>query len=257
MFEVILKFTDDLSNYTLILPAISVGNVGQLAVDLIINSLNTTKYGYIFTSHLYPLVGNEAFSGGSDPSKGNLTTACEIYRCDSKRLIIVQIYSSIVRSHGADFRRELRKWIKEKHFEKVVLLSSSYAQHRTDAEIKDPTCRFLCWSTSQEEVLVKELNWKVLESNNSIPLRIRNLVPGGGITSRFYSECVEDDIPLVVLLKFTFEGNNIPDATELVSYLNQWLQLDKDTNDQNQQFVWRHPASWNLMFGNMAPTVLY
>lgn len=258
MFQVFLKSNEDLSEHILILPAISVGNVGQLAVDLLISSLRTTKVGHIHTAYIHALVGREAFSNGTDPNKGKLTLACEIYRCEDHPVIIIQINAPIVKGKAALFRAELRKWIKEQKFSKTVLLSSSYAHQRTDAQINDPTCRFLCTPQLEtlQDQLSRTLNWRVLEVNTDIPflhglhMDGRHYLPGGGITSYFLKECADDNIPLVVLLKFCFEGNNIPDAIELASYLNQWLHLF-------QQDTWKFPESWQLMFGNSAPLTIY
>ena len=56
-------------------PCISVGNVGQLAVDLLINSLRLGRVGYLHDPSLLPLVGNDAFD--HTPQSGHLHTAAE------------------------------------------------------------------------------------------------------------------------------------------------------------------------------------
>ncbi|CAH1268845.1 PSMG2 [Branchiostoma lanceolatum] len=48
--------------YTLLLPAVSVGNVGQLAVDLIVHTLGMERIGYLHTDCLLPMVGNNPFA---------------------------------------------------------------------------------------------------------------------------------------------------------------------------------------------------
>ncbi|PRD37702.1 UNVERIFIED_CONTAM: psmg2 [Trichonephila clavipes] len=45
----------NLENYTLILPSISVGNVGQLAVDLLLNNLNVKKAACINHPSIIPM----------------------------------------------------------------------------------------------------------------------------------------------------------------------------------------------------------
>jgi predicted ATP-grasp superfamily ATP-dependent carboligase len=46
------------SDYTFILTSVCVGNVGQLATDLLISSLpNTQKAGYLISSLVQPIVG--------------------------------------------------------------------------------------------------------------------------------------------------------------------------------------------------------
>ena len=56
-------------DYTLVLPCISVGNVPQLAVDLLINSLlpcsdkgkDLELVGYIYSKHVRPFAGPDPF----------------------------------------------------------------------------------------------------------------------------------------------------------------------------------------------------
>ena len=58
-------------------PCISVGNVGQLTVDLIINSLKLDRVGYLQDPALLPLVGNDAFDHTTHAGQGHLHTAAE------------------------------------------------------------------------------------------------------------------------------------------------------------------------------------
>lgn len=48
--------------FLLFQPAVSVGNVGQLAIDLIISTLNMCKIGYFYTDCLVPIVGNNPYA---------------------------------------------------------------------------------------------------------------------------------------------------------------------------------------------------
>ncbi|KAJ0076765.1 hypothetical protein Patl1_36292 [Pistacia atlantica] len=49
----------DCSN--LILPALSIGNVGQLAVDLLVSSTGADTIGYLDDPFVLPCVGNDAY----------------------------------------------------------------------------------------------------------------------------------------------------------------------------------------------------
>ena len=51
------------------------GNVGQLAVDLLINSLQLKRVGYLHHPGLLPLVGNDAFD--HIPQTGHLHMTAE------------------------------------------------------------------------------------------------------------------------------------------------------------------------------------
>lgn len=52
----------------LLQPAVSVGNVGQLAIDLVISTLDMTKVGYFYTDCLVPMVGNNPYATAEENS---------------------------------------------------------------------------------------------------------------------------------------------------------------------------------------------
>lgn len=62
MFIPLEESVPDQTNFTLLMPAVSVGNVGQLATDLIISTLNMSKIGYFYTDCLVPMVGNNPYA---------------------------------------------------------------------------------------------------------------------------------------------------------------------------------------------------
>lgn len=43
-------------------PAVAVGNVAQLAVDLIVSTLNMSRVGFIHTDCLIPMAGNNPYT---------------------------------------------------------------------------------------------------------------------------------------------------------------------------------------------------
>lgn len=78
MEDKFVKFNEsaDWSNYTIIFPCVSVGNIGQLAVDLLISSLpNTQKCGYLISSLVQPIVGYDAYLQNST----ELSLSCDCW----------------------------------------------------------------------------------------------------------------------------------------------------------------------------------
>ena len=62
------------SEYVFILSCVSVGNIGQLATDLLISTLpNTKKAGYLISTLVQPMVGHDAFVQNSS----DLSLSCE------------------------------------------------------------------------------------------------------------------------------------------------------------------------------------
>lgn len=56
-------------------PAVSVGNVGQLAVDLIISTLQLPKVGHFHTDSLIPMVGNNPYATSAENANDLSTNA--------------------------------------------------------------------------------------------------------------------------------------------------------------------------------------
>ena len=70
------------SNYTFIFPCVSVGNIGQLATDLIISTVpNMKKSGYLINNRLVqPIIGH-------DPYNQNSNELCLGVECNLNSLI--------------------------------------------------------------------------------------------------------------------------------------------------------------------------
>lgn len=115
-----IKLTSDISleNYTLILPSVAVGNVGQLSVDLLIANLNLQKIGQIFSTAFVPIVGANAY----DEKSNELVTAIDIYAGTEKRIVVVQIRSPYV-DDLAEFFEELKQFVIERKLAKVKLVN--------------------------------------------------------------------------------------------------------------------------------------
>ncbi|XP_075069371.1 proteasome assembly chaperone 2 [Mixophyes fleayi] len=245
---------------TLLLPAVSVGNVGQLAIDLIISTLNMPKVGYFYTDCLVPMVGNNPYATNEDNSV-ELCTNAEVYALPSKSLAVLQIRSSLIKKKSRPFRQALTCWIKKCGFAKVVLLSSSYAYQRDDQQILGSPFRYLVTPGLQTSVadIMKELQWKEMEKVSLYPgindEEKKISIPGGGFTKQMFEGCCSEDIHMAVVLKFCSEGDNIPDAFALLDHLNKWLHLHIPTNDVAPH--WKTPSSWRLLFGSGLPPMLF
>eukprot|EP01126_Amoeba_proteus_P054100 TRINITY_DN662_c0_g2_i2.p2 TRINITY_DN662_c0_g2~~TRINITY_DN662_c0_g2_i2.p2 ORF type:complete len:129 (+),score=35.97 TRINITY_DN662_c0_g2_i2:22-387(+) len=57
----------------LVLPSLAVGNVGQLAIDTLINTSSLPRVGYIDSPFILPMIANDAF----DSEEGCLVTCVE------------------------------------------------------------------------------------------------------------------------------------------------------------------------------------
>lgn len=245
-------------------PAVSVGNVGQLAIDLIISTLNMRKIGYFYTDCLVPMVGNNPYATAEENST-ELCINAEVYSLPSKKLVALQLRSIFIKYKSKPFCEKLLSWVKSSNCAKVIVLSSSHSYHRNDLQLRSTPFRYLLTPIVQKSVQnrIQSLNWEEMEKSPCIPeiddseFCIR--IPGGGITKTLYDEGCSKEIPVVVLLKFVSEGDNIPDALGLVEYLNEWLQIIKPCCDDPtaSALQWKMPSSWRLLFGSGLPPALF
>ncbi|XP_036923517.1 proteasome assembly chaperone 2 isoform X2 [Sturnira hondurensis] len=183
----------NLEGFTLLMPAVSVGNVGQLAIDLIISTLNMSKIGYFYTDCLVPMVGNNPYAT-SEENSTELSINAEVYSLPSKKLVALQLRSIFIKYKSKAFCEKLLSWVKSINCAKVIVLSSSHSYHRNDLQLCSTPFRYLLTPSMQKNVQnkIKSLNWEEMERSPCIPeihdseFCIR--VPGGGITKTLYDE---------------------------------------------------------------------
>ncbi|KAG8571311.1 hypothetical protein GDO81_011590 [Engystomops pustulosus] len=215
---------------TLVMPAVSVGNVGQLAIDLIISSLEMIKVGYFYTDCLVPMVGNNPYATNDEHAK-ELCINAEVYAGPEKKLAVLQIRSPLIKKKSRAFCQALTSWIKECAFTRVVVISSSHAYQRDDSQLLGTPFRYLVTPALQTlvENTLKTLEWKEMEKislYSDINEEEKKIsIPGGGFTKQLFKDCCSAGIPMAVVLKFCSEGDNIPDAFALLDHINRWLNL--------------------------------
>ena len=105
--------TTNLRNATLILPSISVGNIGQLSMDILLASMKTERLTACHHPSLIPLVGSNPF----DPKSTELMTSCELYisqKDENKesdgKIVLMQIRSAVARNKSGEFLDDLLSW---------------------------------------------------------------------------------------------------------------------------------------------------
>nr|XP_022312143.1 proteasome assembly chaperone 2-like [Crassostrea virginica] len=266
------KNTKTFEGYTLVLPAVSVGNVGQLAADLLISTMWLDRCGFIYHDSILPLVGNDPYAH-PEADVCKVVTACEVYESKLHQLVIIQQRAPFVKGKMASYRRWLISWIKENKFEKVAILSSMHAHERLDIQLQGSQFRYIATpdleAEHKERFSHEALNWTPLEDRTSLedlhstesPLYL----PGGGIAKSLFEECSKENIPTIVLLVFCSEGDNAQDAVKLAYNLNTWLDfIDfKPKYDLDGKTIikpastWKIPSSWRLLFGTVVDQTLF
>ena len=225
----------DLSGFTLLLPSVSVGNVGQLAIDVVLATLKPTLLtqvgiicqGSFLRSNFYIQILHPSLIPcvGADPLHVDspiLTTAMQLYIHPESKLAVFQIRSGLLPGKGGAFLTDLLEWAKEVKITRLVCLSSSHAHERSDVQLRGSPLRFLASPSLDKEAPVPE-GFIRLETKERFPGLCSEeqpeglFIPGGGLAKRFLLGCEEKEMQGLVLLKFCAEGDNTQDAIQVVN----------------------------------------
>ena len=240
MVELInFKVQIDLTDFTLIIPSVSVGNVGQLTVDLLISTHGFKRYATIWHPAIIPCVGTDPFANRS----ADVCTASELYANENLKVAVIQFRSIVEPKFSKIFHEALREEIKKLQFKNVVLLTSTYSYERHD--IESPEFRYIGDKNVMElcEINVQEMK---------LPGVDNHVIEGTGYAFFLYN-MLKDLIPCVVFLKYTSEGDNRPDAIRTLEFLTKCLRKLR----QSKIMVLKFPPSWEYIFGNPPPIGIY
>lgn len=243
-------------NYTLLVPLCAVGNVGQLACDLIISTLLSNGLcklaGRIYSPALMPVAGPNAYDHNSDNDQPS--TATEVYECPSKKLVIMQQRTSYFRELKHLYIREFVQWVQDCKFAKVIVLTSSFAQCNPDTahlgqESSSPY--YIVTGESSEDLsrLLESLHLRQVpdEKTNTALRNGLTYLPGSGLTRMLIESFRNYSIAATFLIQFCSEGENIQDAYIVANAVDK-LPLICDAHSKHQLLSsdngWVEPSSW-------------
>ncbi|XWS67508.1 hypothetical protein CRYUN_Cryun04dG0012500 [Craigia yunnanensis] len=257
---------------TLLLPALSIGNVGQLAVDLLVSSMKAERIGYIDDPFVLPCVGNDAY--GPIPC-GELALPLEAYQSSSSRLTLLQQRSPVVKGMMVEFAKNLANFAAASGKKHVVLLSSLdfgkwqkidmssglqiYYLSSTNPDGRDDQCEQLGWKKLQEYNPAQRC-WKCLSTlaegsttlESNLPfedeLEAEDYYPSLPFAALF--SCLKaKGLKVTCLLCYCSEGDNIQDAFHLAEAACKLLGLNPSAFHGNESGSWVIPFSWQTVYG--------
>lgn len=239
-------------DYKLVMPICAVGNIGQLACDLIISTLLSRQechlIGRIYSPALMPVVGPNAFSYRQGPP----TTSTEVYESKKHKLVIVQQRTSYFKSLKHIYIQELIDWVKGSKFDQLLVLTSSFAQCNPDlTQLGDlNSCPIRTITTSSFEAQSeqwKQLNLKQLpQRGNQLKVVSQDgltYLPGSGLTKPLIKACEKAFISAAFLVDFCSEGINLHDCYQVVDMVGRYLNLGDPTSTSGQTSGARHVTS--------------
>ncbi|KAF9307030.1 Proteasome assembly chaperone 2 [Mortierella antarctica] len=131
---------------TLILPSVSIGNVPQLATDLLLAALKLDRVGCIEDENVVPVLGpadrpleptSTSASSSSTPAQSSgLSLAVEVFQSKDGKWTLIQQRSPTVAHRSGHYVENLVQFIKDSQFDQVVLLASADGARRTDNQLQ-------------------------------------------------------------------------------------------------------------------------
>ncbi|KAJ1932376.1 hypothetical protein FBU59_006391 [Linderina macrospora] len=251
-----VKTADDVTTAgsILLLPAVSIGNVPQLAIDLFVNTLQLPRIGILDTPHLTPLSGPAGF----DHQTNTRSVPLEVYQTPDKHWTIVQQRSPPLPHHHRAFAQELIEFIQQAGFAKVMLLASSDAALRNDKLIDGPQIRTI--SVGEDELTARFRALSVTDLHNApsgedgcgaLKGALAHL-HSAGVTKHLARLCLDAGVPLTACVSLVNEGDNVPDAVMMANAVNSALELMTDRTAQ-----WRPPRSWEWLMPSNTPAEMF
>ncbi|XP_071930819.1 uncharacterized protein [Coffea arabica] len=264
---------------TLVLPALSIGNVGQLAVDLFISSLRAERIGYFDDPNVLPCVGNNAYAP-SPP--GDLSLPLEAFDSSSNRLTLVQQRSPVVKGMMVEFAKNLANFAATNGKKHVIILSSLDFKQWQNIEMSSGLQIYYLSSSSTDgtDEDCEKHGWKRLPEYNPAHRRWEylssaneeNIVQDDDL---LFEDLKEEDyypslpfaalfscfkakgLKVTCLLCYCSEGDNIPDAFQLAEAASKILIQSPNDFEGTGSGRWIVPFSWKSVYGPPPDTSLF
>ncbi|XP_054157574.1 proteasome assembly chaperone 2-like [Oppia nitens] len=252
--------SDQWRDFTVIYGCVSVGNVPQLAIDLLVSTLtellDCRLAGHLYSTALMPLVGPDAYRYGGQ----SLTTSAQVYVCVSRRLLIIQQRTPVYRELRKEFYDSLTKWLAACHVRHVLVLSSSFLEHLASALDSGDYYAIKCITNkSFKDTVGKNASakWPTVERVDPFTLQPKPdgvmHLPGSGGLRDVLKWLDKQQIASTGLVIYCSEGDNRPHSFAFINAINQWLSLV----DFQTFKSWITPFSWRQLFGDEPPVSIY
>ncbi|XP_053681262.1 proteasome assembly chaperone 2 [Anopheles nili] len=233
----------DFTGYCFIVPSVSVGNVPQLAVDALVETLQLEPIGQLWHPALIPIVGPAAFEHASqDP----ITTAAELYVAEDKKLLVLQIRAPLVGPLRQAFLNELGEFARDRKFAHVLLLSSCFSHEKFD--IRTGPFRYVA------NELYDQLPDAARLQDDRWTKHTGGVIHGGGYASKLLQALTERNVPALVFFMYVSEGDNTTEGLMLARMLHA-VSGERILPAGLTDFRW--PNSWKHLFGSEHPKALY
>ncbi|KAL0583393.1 hypothetical protein ABG067_006628 [Albugo candida] len=278
---------DDESSFVdhiLILPSVSYANIGQLAIDCVLNTLLNAKendsiqlVGYLSTDAVPPMAGSCAFMYPANKTTApSLTVNLELYQFKSKRQLILQQRTPILSGKSLQFATDLVHWAMKCGILGVYVVAGANDMLQSDA-LQSSQAVFTTIGNAEirkensllhNHSFLEQFSSKdtTLEENLCLKSRIQMKwkdVKGTGIAPFLAYVTEQREMAFAALIMVCAEGDNVREAVLMATYVWSFLELAVDSESKGPEFLHnnepsiRLPPSWCQMFGSEPNRALY
>ena len=272
-----------LAGSTLIVPAVSIGNVGQLAVDLIIETCKCSRIGRLVHPGILPTAGSASFSHCSGP-----TFSLELFslgvvdgeRTCSERLdtgstidvdnksgkerfwtgqsvVILQQRSPAAAGLQQAFADALVTWAVERGISRICVLGSLDARYRHGDQLNLQNQKMRRYIPSEFVEKFSDVfgGTDVLQLEEDFEAEGKTLQDRLSPPWPLIRSCKASNMPCAALLRFVLEGDNVEDAVVVANCVANSLSefscfnLGSSSTDKGA-LEWQRPPSWEYAFSN-------
>lgn len=216
-----------LKSKRLIVPSISVGNVPQLAVDLLLHNHNFELITALDSTLLYPFASPVDYTT-NQPRVGEVSTGFELYVDETNGLALVQQRTPILPGYGKNFIDYLTSFIISAQFSQVLLLDSNNCTLRSNLDVHSPIEVF---SNDLSEQFKQFTIGEQEDSEVGVTPYVNALI-----------KSLQDHVTVFALVMFVYEGDNLFDSQVFASRVLKLLKIKEPE--------WRKPKSWESLYGD-------
>lgn len=231
----IKDFEETIKATKLIIPAVSIANVPQLATDLLIHNFGFKRIAHLQDQYLYPFASPidypliQSFEAG-------ISTALEVYYSKDANLTLIQQRSPIIPTFAKKFVKDIMApFINDNTFEEILLLDSG------DSGLKENIPPSYIETYTNEDLLSKSMDSLKLSDNI---VSLNDLSYNHSTYFKYLIDTVSGKFSLNVLVIYVYEGQNFYEANVLAEKVVNKVGLEPPSTS------WIKPISWEGVYGD-------
>lgn len=265
-----------LNDSILIIPAVSAGNVPQLAADLLLHSLGLRLVGRLSDLYTYPFAGpRDSSVNAPEASRVGISTTIEVF--SGSGLTIVQVRSPPLPGQRRRFVTEtLLPFVSSFRFAETLAIASSNAAlreslHGSRYQLLTPRVISTASSgaagdgsgndSSDLDAAAAALSSRLAKLSLALdtplaqaPASLEGL-PESGIALDLLTAVASEGGKICTPLIYVYEGDNFGDAHEFADHVAAVAGLDVAATKATlpEPGRWTQPVSWQWVYGKSVP----